>query len=197
MLSECPSLSCLCPLSIHSACLRCREGQDGVVQKEWHPAFLKRNTTFVRRVVAKDEQRPRVWERSVFVSALLQGEIGQWNLFSLHSPLSTSRTSPLFLITLDTLASLVLSDSLFQSRKRKNLLLCYMSDYIYATNWRWSLLWLISNYSHVLLLIDKLRKKNAYQLCSISFSCLFLLLPLSFVSLGVIVMEEGDYCISQ
>lgn len=51
----------------------------------------------------------------------------------------------------------------------------YMSDYIYTTNWPLSLLWLISNYSHVLLLRDQLWK-SSYPLCSLSSSC-FLLLP--------------------
>lgn len=93
-----------------------------------------------------------------------------------------SRTSPLFLVTLDTLAFLVLSDSLFQSRKRKNLLLCYTSDYIYATNWRWSLLWLISNYSHILLLINYGRRTLINCVAFLShvffYCCLYLLFPL-------------------
>ena len=55
-----------------------------------------------------------------------------------------------------------------------------MSDYIYTTNWPLSLLWLISNYSHVLLLRDQLWK-NPYPLCSISFSC-FSSLRVSFMA---------------
>ena len=64
---------------------------------------------------------------------------------------------------------------LLQSWKRRNLLLCYtcLITFIQQTD-PW-VLWLISNYSHVLLLRDQLWK-NSYPLCSISFSC-FLLLP--------------------
>lgn len=73
---------------------------------------------------------------------------------------------------------------LFQSWKRRNfvIMLC-MSHNIYAIDRCWSLLSLFSNYPNVLLLIDKLWKKNTYQLGSIFFlpffyCCFYLLFPL-------------------
>lgn len=111
------------------------------------------------------------------------GSVESYALFSAPVSLSSTfkTTSLLHLISLDTVAFLIILDSISKLKEKEFVVMLFMSDYIYVTNWLEPPDVIDSNYPHVLLLMHRWWK-NSYQLCSISFSSS--LLPLSFVSFG-------------